>query len=64
MIPELAVNPLSSRILSLLDKKHHGLINFKDFISFLNMFHESKKCGVLTEKKKMNRNQNVSLSFL
>ena len=37
MIPELAVNPLASRILALFDPKQNGLVNFKDFISVLNM---------------------------
>lgn len=39
MIPELAVNPLMCRIIPLFDQKKTGLINFKEFLQALNVFH-------------------------
>lgn len=39
MIPELAVNPLMSRIILQFDQKKTGLINFKEFLRALNIFH-------------------------
>nr|CAG4711957.1 unnamed protein product [Naegleria fowleri] len=38
MIPELAVNPLVKRVISIFDENGDGSVNFKEFISALSVF--------------------------
>lgn len=40
MIPELAMNPLSQRIVEMFDSDADGNINFKFFVSALSVFHD------------------------
>jgi serine/threonine-protein phosphatase 2B regulatory subunit len=40
-IPELAMNPLSPRILCLFDARHGELVDFRQFIEILSIFHAS-----------------------
>lgn len=37
-IPELVMNPLSPRILSLFDPRHEDMVNFRNFIETLSIF--------------------------
>jgi serine/threonine-protein phosphatase 2B regulatory subunit len=37
-IPELAMNPLSPRILSLFDTRHEDVVDFRNFIEILSIF--------------------------
>ncbi|GIQ89536.1 hypothetical protein KIPB_012029, partial [Kipferlia bialata] len=39
MIPELGMNPLANRVLEVLDENNDELINFKDFLLALSVFH-------------------------
>lgn len=38
MIPELAVNPLVKRVISIFDANNDDCVNFKEFISALSVF--------------------------
>eukprot|EP01112_Ceratiomyxa_fruticulosa_P016066 TRINITY_DN481_c0_g1_i1.p1 TRINITY_DN481_c0_g1~~TRINITY_DN481_c0_g1_i1.p1 ORF type:complete len:192 (+),score=37.03 TRINITY_DN481_c0_g1_i1:122-697(+) len=38
-IPELSMNPLKTRIIQVIDSDKDGLVNFKQFVRSLNVFH-------------------------
>jgi Ca2+-binding EF-hand superfamily protein len=40
LIPELAINPLCDRIVTIIDVNKSDTINFRNFLETLNIFHE------------------------